>query len=440
MNGLSIEGEPAPESGPKEGVPPSFDTLMEELAGKIQGEGQTVRQFAGQIEAAVIRIHQQYPEQMSESCMVQVERTQFFHGLRRTYKETFRHLYEDEEASKQKILQAAITMEEALNNLGRIPRDQPLRRHQEGRRPRATSPKKKNNIWGWARTGLEPTVIVHVNNEPVEAILDLGSGISVIDIEIVEDLNKKLTPFVKDMPQCVSIEEGKLTNSVLNIIGWIEIELGILGVGLIQTGLWVTDNLISKGVPIVLGSHQIKQILAQANTQRMDCWQQPWKSVYQWYCHYCEEELSSSEVSFEMLPSPDVALEGLRVSTPPWEEEEEKVKQSIAKSGSTALKGIPGPLEEPDGQEDSAPAAMMVYPLPRLVEEYTLKGGDEKSVFANLAEESDGSAAEVGIPTCNSKEEAPAASTPAGLPSFPSVSCKITPTGETVFSLQWDNK
>ena len=139
---------------------------------------------------------------------------QFFHGLRRTYKETLRHLYEDEEASKEKILQAAITMEEALNNLGRIPRDQPLRRHQEGRRPRATSPKKKNNIWGWARTGLEPTVIVHVNNEPVEAILDLGSGISVIDIEIVEDLNKKLTPFVKEMPQCVSTEEGKLTNSV----------------------------------------------------------------------------------------------------------------------------------------------------------------------------------------------------------------------------------
>ena len=106
----------------------------------------------------------------------------------------------------------------------------------------------------------------------------------------------------------------------------------------------------------------------------------------------------------------------LRVSTPLWEEEEEKVKQSIAKSGSTALKEIPGPLEEPDGQEDSAPAAMMVYPLPRLVEEYTLQGGDEKSVFANLAEESDGSAAEVGIPTCNSKEEAQAASTPAGLP------------------------
>ena len=146
MNGLSIEGEPAPESGPKEGVPPSFDTLMEELSGKIQGEGQTVRQFAGQIAAAVIRMHQQYPERMSESCMVQVERTQFFHGLRRTYKETFRHLYEDEEASKEKILQAVITMEEALHNLRRIPRDQPLRRHQEGRRPRATSPKKKRYL------------------------------------------------------------------------------------------------------------------------------------------------------------------------------------------------------------------------------------------------------------------------------------------------------
>ena len=440
MSGLNMEGEPAPESEPKEGAPPSFDTLMEELAGKIQGEGQTVRQFAGQIEAAVIKMHQQYPEQMSESCMIQVERTQFFHGLRRTYKETFRHLYEDEEVSKEKILQAAIAMEEALNNLRRIPRDQPLRRYQEGRRPKLTSPKKKNNVWGWARTGLEPTVIVHVNNEPVKAILDLGSSVSVIDIEIVEDLEKKLTPFVHEVPQCVSIEEGKLTNSVLNIIGWVEIEMGILGVGLTQTRLWVTNNLISKGVPIVLGSHQIKQVLAQANTQRMDCWQQPWKSIYQWYCNYCEEELSSSEVSFEMPPSPDVALERLRVLTPTWKEEVEKVKKTIAKSGSTALKGIPGPLGEPDGQEDSTPAAMMVYPLPRLVEECTPQGGDEQSVFANLAEESDGLAAEVGIPTWNSKVEAQAALTPAGLPSFPSVSCKITPTGETVFSLQWDNK
>ena len=104
MNGSGVEGEPAPESEPKEGVPPSFDTLMEELAGNIQGEGQTVKQFAGQVKAAVIRMHQLYPDQISESCMVQVERTQFFHGLKRTYKETFKHLYEDEEASKEQIL------------------------------------------------------------------------------------------------------------------------------------------------------------------------------------------------------------------------------------------------------------------------------------------------------------------------------------------------
>ena len=65
MNGLSIEGEPAPESGPKEGVPPSFDTLnWQELAGKIQGEGQTVKQFAGQIEAAVIRMRQDAPSHL----------------------------------------------------------------------------------------------------------------------------------------------------------------------------------------------------------------------------------------------------------------------------------------------------------------------------------------------------------------------------------------
>ena len=126
MNGLNAKGEAAPGSESKGGVTPSFDTLMEELAGKMQGDKQTVRQFAAQVEAAVINIHQSHPDQMSKSCMRQVKRTQFFHGLKRTYRETFRHLYEEEKASCERILQAASTMEEALSHLKRIPRDKPL--------------------------------------------------------------------------------------------------------------------------------------------------------------------------------------------------------------------------------------------------------------------------------------------------------------------------
>ena len=357
----SKEGRPALGSESKGGVTPTFDTLMEKLAGKIHGKTQTVRQFAAQVEAAVINIHQSHLAQMSEPCMMQVKRTQFFHGLKRTYKETFRHLYEEEDASFERILQAASTIEEAMGSLMKIPKSKeseepplPTRR-----RSRLNSPPKKANSWGWARTGLEPEVVVYVNNQPTDAILDLGSSVSLIDREITYDLNVKLTPYIHDIQQCVSVEGLKFTNSVINIVGWVEMELGVLGMGCLTNRLWVTNSLFNKGVPIVLGSHQIKQNVAKANINRMNCWQQPWRYIYEgcaegkWYSDRCDEELSDSDSSFEVLPQDrcqcsDRMLERLRVSTPTWEEQIKKAEQLIERSGSTALKGIPGPLEEPD--------------------------------------------------------------------------------------------
>ena len=416
MNGWNKESKAALESESKGGVTPTFDTLMEELAGKVQGTTQTVRQFAAQVEAAVINIYQSHPAQMSEYCMLQVKRTQFFHGLKRTYKETFRHLYEEEDASFERILQAASTMEEAMGDLKRIPQSKELREAQlpTSRRSRVNSPPKKVNSWGWARTGLEPEVVVYINNQPMDAILDLGSSVSLIDKEIVNKLNVKLTPYIHDVPQCVSVGGLKFTVSVINIIGWVEIELGVLGIGCLTTRLWVTDSLFNKGVSLVLGSHQIKQILAQANLNRMNCWQQPWRHIYEgcaegkWYSDRCDEELSDPDSSFEVLPGdrcqcPDRMLERLRVSTPTWEEQVRNTEELIEKSGSTALKGIPGPLEEPDGQEDSIPAAQVAHLLPRVVEVYPNQDGDELSVFANLTKELDGPAAEAQTSPCNSK-------------------------------------
>ena len=366
VNEWNKEGKAALGSESKGGVTPTFDTLMEELASKVQGKTQTVRQFAAQVEAAVINIHQSHPAQMSESCMMQVKRTQFFHGLKRTYKESFRHLYEEEDAPFERILQATSTMEEAFSRVVKIPKSKESEEPQlpTRRRSRLNSPPKNVDSWGWARTGLEPEVVVYVNNQPMDAILDLGSSVSLIDREITDDMNVKLTPYIHDVPQCVSVEGLKFTNSVINIVGWVEIELGVLGIGCLTTRLWVTNSFFNKGVPIVLGSHQIKQILAQANINRMDCWQQPWRYIYEGcaegksYSDRCDEELSDSDSSFEVLPKdrcqcPDRMLGRLRVSTPTWEEQIRKAEELIESSGSTALKGIPGPLEEPDGQEDS---------------------------------------------------------------------------------------
>ena len=328
MNEWSKESKTALGSESKGGVTPTFDTLIGELACKIKGKTQTVRQFAAQVEAAVINIHQSHPAQMSESCMMQVKRTQFFNGLKRTYKETFRHLYEEEHASFERILQAASILEEALGSLMKISKSKESKEPQlpTRRRSRVNSPPKKADSWGWARAGLEPEVVVYVNNQPMDAILDLSSSVSLIDREITDDMNVKLTQYIHDVPQYVSVEGLKFTNSVINIVGWVEMELSVLGIGSLTTRLWVTNSLFNKGVPSVLGSHQIKQILAQANLKRMDCWQQLWRHIYEgcaegkWYSGRCDEELSDSDNSFEVLPKemcqcPDRMLERLSLNS-----------------------------------------------------------------------------------------------------------------------------
>ena len=52
----------APDSKSKEETEASFKIMMKELAYKIQSEGQSVRQFAAEIEVAVINIHQSHPQ------------------------------------------------------------------------------------------------------------------------------------------------------------------------------------------------------------------------------------------------------------------------------------------------------------------------------------------------------------------------------------------
>ena len=123
---------------------------------------------------------------------------------------------------------------------------------------------KRNSSWGWARTDLEPKVLVHVYERPLDAILDLGASISFIDEEIVEGLGLEVHPFICDVPQCVSFEGTTLTKSVLNVIGWVELELGILGVGLLTTKLWVVKSMFNKGVPIILREPSNKKNLSRS--------------------------------------------------------------------------------------------------------------------------------------------------------------------------------
>ena len=136
-----------------------------------------------------------------------------------------------------------------------------------------------------------------------------------IDIALCEALCLGVTPFECDLPQCTGVDGSRISKSAVFIIGWVEVEIGIPGLGCIQARLWATDCEYNKGVPIVLDSHQIKKIFAQANVDNIDAWPLPWKMMYErcamskWYSDWCSEDLYDSddyktdeEDSFEILP------------------------------------------------------------------------------------------------------------------------------------------
>ena len=209
-------------------------------------------------------------------------------------------------------------------------------------------------------------------------------------------------------------------------------------------------------MPIILGSHQIKRILAQANVARIDCWPQPWKYIYkgcissEWYKDECSEVLTDSSDSdtdsFELVPDDhpllsypqnmDAMLEQLELPDLSWDEQVKRVEEKISKSESTALKGIKGP----SAKACVTPFAKDLLPPPRIMEELQQsQQGDEISVFTNLVVP-EGLAKEATSPTCNPKELAPSVTHTVRLPSYPTVSCRVTPSGDATLNLQWEQQ
>ena len=217
---------------------------------------------------------------------------------------------------------------------------------------------------------------------------------SMIDTALCEALCLKVTPFEYDVPQCIGVEGSNISKSAVFIIGWIEVELGIPGLGCVPSRLWVTECEYDKGVPIVLGSHQIKNIFAQANIDNIDLWPLPWKVMYErcamskWYSNKCSEDLYDSDAyktddddSFELLPeliscfndtpnnycvTIDSWLEAMEVSDLTWEQEVERVEKEIKNDPCIALKGIPGSSEEPTKRSCSTPLAGRSYLLQKI--------------------------------------------------------------------------
>ena len=158
-----------------------------------------------------------------------------------------------------------------------------------------------------------------------------------------------------------------------------------------------------------------------------------------------EDYATDDEISFDTLPklvldprvdlncseaSLDNWLEHVDYPEPTWEEEVVRVEEKIKNGTSSALKGIPGPIEEPDKEESSSPIAQCEVPPPRIMEGVQRQGDDETSVFPHLAPEPERVAMEVEGPKCNSRVPAEPVGHTVRLPPYPTVSCRITPTGE----------
>ena len=310
---------------------------------------------------------------------------------------------------------------------------------------------------GWARTGLEPETLVYLNFVPFDVILDVGSNISTVDVTVYEYLKIPIRPFVCDFILNSGIEGALMTKTHVAVMGWIEVEVGILGLGCILAIFWVTDCSYDRCVPVVLGSHQIKKVYAQARVKNIKYWPAPWKDLYEWnavnkwHGYGCNEDLNDLYDSddyeeddycignlFEGSQSKQVAKSSSLSSADSWlelameEESEESVMEraeaQIASSSSTALKGVPPRIAEAYQESPVVGAPQEEEPCP-------IGNGDDPHVFEPLAPKSE---LVVGDPDslCKCNSTGVAEHTVQLVPNS-TVSCRITPTGEAFLHFQW---
>ena len=235
----------------------------------------------------------------------------------------------------------------------------------------------------------------------------MNSDYSMTDSDLCRYLHLDVTPFQYDIPLCMGLEGACMTKSILAILGWVTLEIGIASLGLVHIRLWVADTVSCKGAPFILGSNQIKGIFNQVNTDNVHSWPQPWKSMY--YRFFCgnlgdSDDLYDSddydteyeeEDSFEALCRFESQNTTSKCPTPHEEVE----------SNQEAEEGIPDLVSDENG--NLLPAAQVECLQSSENQEHSDNGGGELSVFTNLASESEGQAAEAGLPACNLKVSTP---------------------------------
>ena len=439
-----------------------FDAMMRRVFNIAQGKGESVTQFATKLESAISNVQRDHPMQSAHVNLRNGMRDRFYQGLKKSLKESLRYLY-NTGAPYETILVAARTAEAEVENFketdtpsakavqgvssdlwnelanikavvnktwnsqqkkdqlaetkkkgdggktnkqssdnrgacfgcggsGHFIKDCPStqkkslnptrgekkihspppsdQESESGNSDRGTRSGRRNYSRGWARTGLEPETTMNLNCIPYDAIVEIGSSLSMIYVKLCER-----------MYEWCSVSKWHEDDCPDDSYDFVDFE--------------------EENPPLEMT--QLAKRVSSEVSSLSDSW-------------------SDIMVMIELNLEEDLA-------------EVEKVKQQEKTKSLSANKGIPDSGFESDGKARSAPSVMSGPPP--IKEGAKLKGGDDQSVFNSLARESKNTAEEVGDPTCNIKDSADSESSTVRLSPFPTVSCRITPTGETILSFQW---
>ena len=445
-----------------------FDVMMRRVFNISQTKGENVTQFATKLESAISNVQRDHPMQSAQVNLRNGMRDRFYQGLKKSLKESLRYLY-NTGAPYETILVAARTAEaevenfketdtasaksaqgvsselwdelanikavvnktwnsqqktqkkdkqggslkkadsektnkqppgnkgacfgcggtghfirecpnnrkKSLNLIGGERRPSPPPSDQEERSSncycyRGTRSGRRGNPRGWARTGLEPETTMNINCLPYNAIVYIGSSLSMIYVELCERM-------------CEWCSVSK----------WYEDEC--------SDDLYDFDNFEEEN-PLIGMTQLAKRVSSPVSSLSGS-----WSDIIGLFDLECEEDLAEVEPQEKEKPLGKVTNE----------------KQGILDSGM-----------ESEGEACSAPSARAGPPPKK--EEANPKGGDDQSVFTSLTKELKNTAEEVSDPTCNIEDSADSDHLTVKLSPFPTVSCRITPTGETILSFQWE--
>ena len=149
---------------------------------------------------------------------------------------------------------------------------------------------------------------------------------------------------------------------------------------------------------------------------------------------YEEEDNSEALCRFESQNTPSTSSNSLNS----WLKQIENTTPQEEVESNEEEEGIPDLVSDENG--NLPPAAQVECLQSRENQEHSDNGGGELSVFTNLASESEGQAAEAGLPACNFEVSTPPTPQVGKLTPYPFVSCRVTTSGVAIFNLQWADK